>query len=747
MKNKRLRWGFLFIVILLGIFGLYRTGVFSKKEPIYVAVTVKSTPEEHAGTFRAINSVQLYLDEANAAGGINGHPLKMLIRMDGGDPDQAAGVAREIAEETQAMISLGNTYSDAAQIAGQIYQELHVPVITSGATAPDVTKDNDWFFRVLSDNAEQGSYLAQYAYAILEHKTAAIVYENNSYGTSLGEAFAAAFEEEGGEILNSTPISYSSETLAQDTKDIVASYASFEEEPDIVFLATYKTSGVAMVDSLHDILRNVAIMGGDDIGDASFATKFVENYEHPERLDGVYAGSPLIFDVGSEAAQKFRDKYVEELGEYPTWFSATTYDSALVAVEAMRNAGISGDPANLEEDRQKVRDYLAGIDSHENAIEGITGNIYFNEHHNFAQPMAMGVFESQQFVSAPIQLTSTNSSAMTKEIFDGTIAGQVVQLGSEYAYKTQIAYVGIDINEFKELDIDNEHTYYADFYLWFRYQGELDFDEISFDNAVDKISLGEPLEEKTTYGNTHYRLYHIRDSFTNNFDLINYPFDKQILSISLRHTTQERHNLIFVVDLLGLGDVTTSKTILNSLAQARAFDSITDWAPINGYYHTDTIHEYTTRGDPASFGEKVDIERSRFNIEIEIERDYIRFVSKTMLPIMSILLLSYLGLFLPDREFETITSIMTGTVLSVVFFHVDLSGRLNVGYTVAMDYAFYAIYVLLATELFLSIVAWHKITKNDKDMSVRYLFWFMRALYPIVFILGTILMIVVYDLS
>jgi len=108
--------------------------------------------------------------------------------------------------------------------------------------------------------------------------------------------------------------------------------------------------------------------------------------------------------------------------------------------------------------------------------------------------------------------------------------------------------------------------------------------------------------------------------------------------------------------------------------------------------------------------------------------------------------LSYLALFLPDREFETITSIMTGTVLSVIFFHVGLADRLNVGYSVALDYVFYTIYALLATEVFLSIIAWRKTSKNNVDMSVKYLFWFMRALYPIVFVVGVTLMIIAYDL-
>ena len=750
MKNKKFRWALAIIAILLiAGFSLFSAGVFSEeKEPIYIAVTVLGDDESlsnayRAATFHAISSVQLYIDEANAEGGVNGHPLELQVVVDNGDPDKAGSVAQDVVDQGQAMVVLGHLYSDAATVAGQVYQENHIPAITSGATAPSVTEGNEWFFRVINSNVSQGRYLAQYAYAILGHRSALVVYEKNGYGTSLRDAFVEAFEEQGGEIFDTQSISEKSEILTQDAERI----ANYETEPDMIFLATYKGSGVAMLDSIRTRSREVAIIGSDALGDSFFAAQFAEYSDRPSYLNGIYASSTLIFDVASESAQKFRDNYLEIYEKQPTWFSATTYDSALVAVEAMRAAGISGDPAQLEKDRQKLRDYLDRTDRHQDAFEGITGNIYFDDHNNFIQPMAVGVFDDYEFISAPIQLTATNSSVMTQKIFDDLEAERVIQLGSEYAYKTQIVYVGIDINEFKELDIDDEHTYLADFYLWFRYQGKLDFDEITFDNSVNNISLGEALEEKTLSNDTHYRLYHIKDTFTNNFDLSDYPFDKQTLSISLRHATLERHNLIFVVDLLGLGDVTTSSTILKSLKQANAFSSSNDWIPISGYYHADSVHEYTTRGDPASFGQKVNIERSRFNLAIEIERDYIRFTSKTMLPIMSILVLAYLGLFLPNREFETITSIMTGTVLSVVFFHVDLSGRLNVGYTVAMDYAFYAIYGLLAVELFLSIIAWHKTTKNTNDISIKYLFWFMRALYPIVFAAGTILIIAIYDLN
>ena len=742
MQKKTILIFVLIFVLLAAGFGFYRVLQSNSNTPLYVSVTVLGNAEEHEGTARAINSIRLYLDKVNAEGGVNGHPVELLIQVDGGDASRSPEVALDTVN-SPAIISLGNTYSDAAAAAGKVYAENRMPVMTSGATAPSVTEDNDWFFRVINDNAAQGMYIAEYAYVILGYETASIVFEDNSYGESLRDAFTETFEALGGEVLQVDPLA-NNDTLKEDAEAILASY---EETPDFFFLATYKTSGLEMLEQLRNShYRRTPIIGGDDIGDEIFGKRFIDASNDSTKLDNTYAASPLIFDVASEGAQRFRDDYIERFGEYPTWFSATTYDSALVAIDAMRNAGISGQPEDLAKDRELIRDYLDSIDTAEEAIEGITGNIYFTGNNNFVQPMAMGLFQNGNFISAPLQVAALEGHETDEDLEQGMENNAIITIGDKCFYLTQIVYVGIDINEFNNVDIDGEHTFLVDFYLWFRYNGDLDLSNIMFDNAVEPISLDDPMISKEI-GETSYRLFRLRHTFTDSFNLNKYPFDKQNLSIHLRHNSVERKNLIFVVDTLGLGDVTTRRTILESLERAHAFDAVNDWKPTNGFFYADSVHDYTTRGNPAQFGEKSDIEYSRFNAAIEVERDVIRFTAKTMLPVLCIIVLAYLGLFLPNREFETITSIMTGTVLSVVFFHVDLSGRLNVGYTVALDYAFYAIYALLATELFISIVAWHKSTKEGTEKVVSVLFWTMRFLYPIVLVGGVFLMILIYDIG
>ena len=165
---------------------------------------------------------------------------------------------------------------------------------------------------------------------------------------------------------------------------------------------------------------------------------------------------------------------------------------------------------------------------------------------------------------------------------------------------------------------------------------------------------------------------------------------------------------------------------------------------MTGSFFQDVIHEYTNRGDPDLFGKRLDIRYSRFNINIEVRRDVLRFMAKTMLPVLFLITLAYLGFYLPGKQFETITGIMTGTILSVVFFHVDLSGRLRVGYTVAQDYIFYLIYGMLTVELLLSIIAWHK---EDDNQYVSRMFWVMRVIYPLALVIGTALVLWIFGIN
>ncbi|NHX38362.1 MULTISPECIES: ABC transporter substrate-binding protein [Haloarcula] len=90
------------------------------------------------------------------------------------------------------------------QVARNVLIDSGVVGCSPASTSPTITdlEDNDYMFRTPPSDALQGQVLAQVGVGELGAETASTLYVNNSYGQALQEAFAGAFEAEGGTIVN-----------------------------------------------------------------------------------------------------------------------------------------------------------------------------------------------------------------------------------------------------------------------------------------------------------------------------------------------------------------------------------------------------------------------------------------------------------------------------------------------------------------------------------------------------------------
>ena len=67
MKGKKILLWLLFLLIIAGGgYILYERGVFDKKDPIYIAVSALGDDVSETWTTQLNESVQMYVDEANA---------------------------------------------------------------------------------------------------------------------------------------------------------------------------------------------------------------------------------------------------------------------------------------------------------------------------------------------------------------------------------------------------------------------------------------------------------------------------------------------------------------------------------------------------------------------------------------------------------------------------------------------------------------------------------------------------------
>src|SRR5581483_1917400 len=111
------------IILVLGFIGIssFETSQGKTMTPYTLAIsTALSGPQEEAGQ-EALQGVRLYLTAVNRAGGVNGHPLNLLVFNDRADPTTAVQVAHQIVA-SPALLLLGPLYSSIALPANPIYK-------------------------------------------------------------------------------------------------------------------------------------------------------------------------------------------------------------------------------------------------------------------------------------------------------------------------------------------------------------------------------------------------------------------------------------------------------------------------------------------------------------------------------------------------------------------------------------------------------------------------------------------------
>lgn len=734
----------LFLVLNLGKF-------FGDRDTIYLAMAGPTGGENTSG-IEMVQGAQLYLNKLNREGGIGGRKVKLLVFDDRNDSNIAQEKAQEITNSTDALAVLGHLYSSTSITAGEVYKNAGIPAISATATADNVTQDNSWYFRVIFNNSLQASFIANYAEKILEHSSASIIYSDDSYGKTLKSSFIKTFNNLGGEIKYQWAIDVNADDFALRKKQIISNLLEGKNgDPGIIFCATHNDDVVDLIAQMRRKKINYPLIGADSLGNTAFAQKFQKYAEEKTQpgyfSNGVYAVSPIIFDVANEAAQQFKNEYIQEYQQSPSWTAANYYDATHLAVEGIRKANINSENSTIKQQREQIKNALSNINSVANSIEGLTGNLYFDRQGDFNEAIQIGTFEQQKFISAFTQLQPVKNIEIIGDIDTALNSGKILFVDGKYMHKTNIVYTGIDINEIRNLD-EKTSSYLVDFYLWFRYQGDIDADNIEFTNygtdrmdSGDKLELDDPIQESEIDG-INYRVYRVKADFKEKFRFDNYPFDSQELAVRFRHLNLTRKDLIYVVDVVGMRD-TVAQDVINNWKKSKVFETISDWKVKRvDFFPSITIND-STLGNPKFFGLDTNLEYSRFNTEIKIKRDIISFSIKNLLPLLFFVAVSYLLLFLP---FENISiEAVSGTLLAIVFFHLSLLDSLpeGIGYVVALDYGFYVIYTLIGLELLLVVIGNKPEIRNDK-IAIHRLIVAGRIIFPIILTISAIALLIGY---
>ncbi|RMD51333.1 MAG: hypothetical protein D6835_03445, partial [Candidatus Thermofonsia bacterium] len=517
--------------------------------------------------------------------------------------------------------------------------------------------------------------------------------------------------------------------------------------PGIILLATHVPEGRELIVQLRRQGVMLPLLGPTSLGNPRFSEQFADLPEEVTQpgffLDNLYAVTPILFDVAGEEAQQFYDRYAAQYDSAPGLKAVGYYDAAKVGLTAVQQANISGQPQTITTDRQKIRDALAAMNSAENSVTGITGPLFFNRQGDLVKPMFVGTFAQQKFIAALTQLQPVIDLSRIPDLEAEIDAGRILIVDGQYMYRTNVVQTGIDIIRVNDIDT-SQSRYQLDFYLWLRHRPGADAANIEFLNSVTPIELGDPIAEELT-DTLHYRLWRVKAEFEGDFDYHQFPFDRQPLSVQLRHKILLRENLIYVVDELGLRE-TSPTAVLERLQRSDAFDAINNWQVNNIQHYTDSLYSESTLGDPhfLRIGE-TPLTYSRFNTVLFIERNAISFVIKNLLPLIIIVSLAYVVFYIPIQTLAPRIIISVNALLTTAFFHLRLAGDLpGIGYLVALDYLFYGTYLLISWQLSLTVWA-NQANQQGNAALVDRLNGVGKAVYPVAIVLGAMAWIWLFD--
>lgn len=290
------------------------------------------------------------------------------------------------------------------------------------------------------------------------------------------------------------------------------------------------------------------------------------------------------------------------------------------------------------------------------------------------------------------------------------------------AFAQQKVLTGIHLMNLYNIDI-NQHTFYADFYVWFKWQGEKDPTKIEFVNAVEKWGFTQrPVyEEHLLLPDGYlYNVIRIEGRFYHAFDLVSFPLDEHHLHINMEHIQYTADSLIFLPD--------------SNSASIRGGFALPGWdiRTIEGKAEN---NQYVT-----NFGEtgRLRPRYSDFAFNLHIARPLNYFLLKLFLPLFIVVLISLGALLVQPLNIDARVSLSIGGLLAAVFLQQSYSDALpDVGYMVFMDKIYLIVYALITATMLRVVlvgnhIAHHHETANlpmIRRRDVRMFFWLLATLF------------------
>ena len=318
-------------LVVLSIVGLF---VFAVSGPVMAADTIKlGVAGPHSGDLASygiptIKAAELVVKKVNAAGGVLGKKVELLVEDDVCKPEVATNTATKLIS-SKVDVVLGHICSGATKAALGIYNDSKIIAMSPSATNPGLTQSGDYpnFYRTIASDDAQARLEVDFALDVLKLKKIAVLHDKGDYGKGLAE-FAKGFLEKDSraEVVLYEGITPGAVDYSAVVQKIKRSGAQ------AVIFGGYHPEASKLVSQMRKKRMETIFISDDGVKDDTFI-KVAKKY-----AEGVYATGPM--DVSSNPmAIAANEAHKKAYGSDPGAFFLNAYAATLALLNAIEQAG------------------------------------------------------------------------------------------------------------------------------------------------------------------------------------------------------------------------------------------------------------------------------------------------------------------------------------------------------------------------------------------------------------------------
>lgn len=660
-----------------------------------IGVPLSLTGENGDNGNKILNALNLYVDQVNQLGGVNDQNLELRVLDDRSDPEQAKKNAKELADDEEVLAVVGHSEQETADAAAPIYNKAKLVFYTPSEIDEAITKANPYAFSGIYGESTQQQMLAAYI-KIFKGDNVLLINAAEDKGKEKVSAFEKFAKQAG---LKVTSLNTTDPDKVTDSKAKV----------DAIVLYAQPKAADIFLKNIRKANNNTPIYGDDYIL-SEIANHLTESYAY-----NVFGTLPFSYSIAPFEAQRFVQAYSATFGDKPSVASAFAYDGITLVARAYRQEKV---------DRQKVYSYFNSLRSVQTGQQGITGRLFFDEsNHIFHNIIVSGPFQGaispafDQIKRAPANVNKNDKDY------------QIAEVDKVPYYKISVVYIGLDFKKITKLNTTTKDVE-VDAFLWLKWHGDVDVDNIVVQNQsgdTKKVEIKKTEIEESPGNKFNYGVYTARIPINYTFQLEDFPFDRQIIPITISHDIYDSNRIVLAVESDFINKQPVGHPEWDYLVR---LDS-------SGSFSYNSSLGYFKRSD---IGANVKPEYSTYEIYLVMQRKIFSYVFSIFLPLLIIIFICFLAFMIKINNAGDVNSrrgLVTGMLFATVVSHLAMRNSLQTTYLVAADYFYLVTYVIIAAEMLVFSIE-GLVIANDQEKA-----WRIDRIARAVIIGGTIVAIAV----